>query len=452
MARQAIYQTSLLGDSNLQGYWKAESNVNDSGPNGYNLTASGSPTYVTGAFGTGINLVRASSQYANITEAAAPNLDITSDLTCYAWIKGATFPGVNSVLAKFSNANTGYILYVDSAAKLNFTCSGLNTNTTVIHTTVMSTGVWYQVVGTYNSTTQKLSAYVNGVEVQVTASGSTTNNAVFFGLGASAQGAGDTAANYFDGGIDEAAVFNRALTATEIASLYDGSHTKRSTVGEFNKNSTGLVGLWHLNGNSIDDSTNSNNGTDTAITYVSGRFGEAASYNGSTSEISINNGTQLNFGTGSFSVSFWVRPTNIGAGNQDWIARPGATQAYFLIRCTSTGDLLVQLNKDGSNNLNWVHGLVVFTNNTWTHVTSVIDRTAGKGYNYINGTKLVSEGTVVGNPSLDTVNSWVLGENAFSGIYPVGQLDEVALFNIALTAKQAKEHYAWSIGRRSAIL
>lgn len=50
-----------------------------------------------------------------------------------------------------------------------------------------------------------------------------------------------------------------------------------------------IKGYWRLNGNSNDASGNGNNGTDTAISYghSSGKLNQGASFNGSTSFISV---------------------------------------------------------------------------------------------------------------------------------------------------------------------
>ncbi len=223
--------TDLLNDTNLKAYYRMESNVNEASPDGYNLTAVNSPTYEAGQFGNAIKLARASSMYASIVNASCPNLNISSDMTLFGWAKLASLGNaVATILSKFNNANQGYILYVDSNNKVNFTCSGLASNTNVTSNTVLTTGTFYFIVGVYNSTTQKLSIYINGVlDNSVAASGSIQTNTVPFAAGASFQGGGDTAANFLDGDIDDAAVFNRVLSTDEILGIYDESFgAKRS--------------------------------------------------------------------------------------------------------------------------------------------------------------------------------------------------------------------------------
>jgi hypothetical protein len=178
------------------------------------------------------------------------------------------------------------------------------------------------------------------------------------------------------------------------------------------------------------------NATPTAITYVTGKFRKAASFDGSTSKIEVANDANLNFGTGSFTVCAWIYPTNIAAGAQDWIGRRAdGSNAYFILRVTASGDYLIQFWYDGSNNYVKQHGLTVFANNNWYHVAAVIDRTAGQIYMYLNGV-LINQGAGVGNPNMGTNYPWVMGEHVFSGIFPVGYMDDTALFSRALNASE----------------
>jgi hypothetical protein len=73
---------------------------------------------------------------------------------------------------------------------------------------------WYHVVGTYNGNVAKL--YVDGVEV---ASENKTGNLAISGNNA-AIGASSDNEMYFSGLIDEARIYETALTLTEIQSQY----------------------------------------------------------------------------------------------------------------------------------------------------------------------------------------------------------------------------------------
>lgn len=74
-----------------------------------------------------------------------------------------------------------------------------------------------------------------------------------------------------------------------------------------------LIAYWPMDGNSTD-SVGGHNGTDTDVTYVAGKFGSAASFNGTTSRINIGSATDIdNLGYGK-AVTFaaWVNLTGWG--------------------------------------------------------------------------------------------------------------------------------------------
>lgn len=65
--------------------------------------------------------------------------------------------------------------------------------------------------------------------------------------------------------------------------------------------------FYKLDENS-NDSIWTNNGTDTAITYVTGKLGKAASFNGTSSKIVVATNSAWK-PSGSFSVCFWIKTT-----------------------------------------------------------------------------------------------------------------------------------------------
>lgn len=96
----------------------------------------------------------------------------------------------------------------------------------------------------------------------------------------------------------------------------DGSATDQS-----NKNGTweaGFKGVYHMEGNSNDSTSNARNGTDTGgITYstTNGKFGQHADPDGSpaTGRISLST-TGLPTGTNPISILMWLRGPNITSG------------------------------------------------------------------------------------------------------------------------------------------
>ncbi len=208
----------LASDANLQGYWKLEANGNDSGPNGYNLTANGSPSFVTGKFGNAVDLESTSSQNLSIADGSCPNLEISGSKTWMCWFKPESI-STQVILGKVTGASGVQIFF--TTTYIQFYHNGTATNGTVSSSAPLIAGQWYHVAGIYDSSAGKLRLYLNGVLVsEVTATGTSSDGNSPFYIGRNDEG------NYFDGIIDDVAIFNRALTDAEVSTLYNSQIKK----------------------------------------------------------------------------------------------------------------------------------------------------------------------------------------------------------------------------------
>src|SRR3990167_1845311 len=223
--------TALYQDANLQGYWRMEGDWTDESGNGYTLTPTNSPTFVSGKYGQAGDFEASSSQYSVRTDPT--NLEITSDITMCAWITPETVTAAQTILGKNNSANTAYrMIYLSGGDKPAIIISGLTTNISVISTGTISAATRYFVIGRYNSTTQKLNIrHYNdsGTLIEnkeVTASGSASDmSTIDFAIGRGGEFDGE----YFDGIVDDAAVFNRFLTDEEADNLAASAGTTTST-------------------------------------------------------------------------------------------------------------------------------------------------------------------------------------------------------------------------------
>lgn len=93
----------------------------------------------------------------------------------------------------------------------------------------VTTGEWHQVAMTYDPDTQVKSMYLDGVLVASETTVMPSNTAGFY------IGTNDALAKYFKGNLDDIAIYGKALSAAEVAALYDaGSNSLSGTaVGGF---------------------------------------------------------------------------------------------------------------------------------------------------------------------------------------------------------------------------
>jgi glucose/arabinose dehydrogenase/fibronectin type 3 domain-containing protein len=144
---------------------------------------------------------------------AAPSLNLGTAMTLAAWIQPtAAQSGWRTIMQRETEA---YFLNASNGSGTNVPAGGATTGgdtTVVTGTSTAPVGVWTHVAMTYDGSSLRL--YVNGTLVRTTGAGGavqTTANPLWIG-GNSPYG------EHFAGLIDEARVYNRALSATEIQS------------------------------------------------------------------------------------------------------------------------------------------------------------------------------------------------------------------------------------------
>jgi hypothetical protein len=206
--------------------------------------------------------------------------------------------------------------------------------------------------------------------------------------------------------------------------------------------SPSLVGLWHLDelsGATASDSSGNGN-TGTLVNdpqWVAGKFGNALSFSSvSENYVEVTNDTELN--PANITVEAWVnlssftsRPCIVGKGT-------GSIGAYYLVVETSGKVRLWYTLSTG--NWHYVESTITLSTNTWYHLAGTYDGTDAKVY--ING---VEEGKKYDPGSLrmtDSNNVFIgCGPNAGYG-FSDGIIDEVRIWNTALTANQIQQSMA----------
>lgn len=179
-------------------------------------TLTNTPTWTTGKINGALSFAAASNQYVDCGTALNP-----AAISYSAWINATSFPNsYNAIVARQGSANHFSLLLVKSTGKLAIYMGngaalldydGTGTNT-------LSTSTWYHIVCTYDSTAG-LVGYVNGSsDGTAAANGTLTTDAVSTYIGENPT----FSTRGFNGIIDEVGIWNRALTSTEVTTLYNG--------------------------------------------------------------------------------------------------------------------------------------------------------------------------------------------------------------------------------------
>lgn len=248
---------------------------------------------------------------------------------------------------------------------------------------------------------------------------------------------------YFNGFIDDVKIYPYARTSAQIKADYNSRGSQIGTsvqIGPQNQwLSQGLVGYWKMDetsGTLSDSSGNSNTGTwngTGSSHYTAGKFGNGGGFNGTDDYVSLFSSISLNT---IHTLSLW----RLLVVNQDgtWVGGAFSPQSYFLYDYTPTPGsykLVYQAAGQGVN--------VDYTRqiSSWEHI--VVVRDGLKVRFYINGVLQGSEQTLGANNSLtiDTIG-------AFSGgsLPANGKVDEVRVYNRALSPKEVSDLYNFAPG------
>ncbi|MFN2542148.1 MAG: LamG-like jellyroll fold domain-containing protein [Chthoniobacterales bacterium] len=202
--------------SNLVSWWPLDLNTDDivSGNNG---TWVGNPSYSTGKV-----VDQASFDgISYITVAPPSSLDITCDqVTIDGWIHPiGVYTNHNAIyFGKTAPDQNDYVLFfgVDGIAAIIKTGGTEHLVQTQFAPTLDD---WTHVALTYDGSIMQV--YANGTLIgSLAVTGNIDNDNVEFAIGGRAGGSTQHAFPYFDGHIDEVEVFNRGLSASEIAAIY----------------------------------------------------------------------------------------------------------------------------------------------------------------------------------------------------------------------------------------
>lgn len=210
---------------------------------------------------------------------------------------------------------------------------------------------------------------------------------------------------------------------------------------------TNLVSYYKLDSNS-NDSVGTNNGTDTSVSYVSGKIGNAGSYNGSTSRTSLWNKVLSSWTTA--TISMWINNSN-AAQWQDVTILSNQYDTWNYWIC------LARTTSGTSNDWNWFfwwgwgsyywYGANTFSlpTSTWTHIAVTVNWATMK--QYINWAEYSSV-TYWANINFTSANNMFFWQSSYlyAWRYFNWLIDEVGIWSRALSSTEITELYnagAW---------
>jgi len=205
--------------------YEFENNANDT-------VGSNNGTFVNGAFSANAEYGSFAGDF-NGTDAALqieddPSISGLSEITLSIWVNPNSLSSVNMIWSKGSDTSNDFSrewfwrIETDGTMILIFT-SGNTTDFRLDSSGTIPTGTYTHLAATYDGSQMKL--FINGLEdTSRSVSGSIQDDSGKSLIGAQTDGNGGSASSaiqFFDGLMDQARIFDRALTTSEISDLFN---------------------------------------------------------------------------------------------------------------------------------------------------------------------------------------------------------------------------------------
>jgi len=365
--------------------------------------------------------------------------------TLQAWVKGtpSTFQKTVISLADKDSTNIVYAIGTDSSGDCRiYSGNGsLAVATSCNYTT--NDGQWHLLTTVFTSNTSR-TMYVDGKFDQTDTTSVTFNSAVDrISVGHSGE---SNDAGFYPGQIDEARVYNYARTPAQIAWDY---------------NQGGPVGWWKLDENQTgdgqtvyDSSGNGNNsttegGTGNLDCTVTGKRNTACDFDGSDDY--INTSTDNFFDIGSdLTISAWVNrssfttPDVVLAKDNDYST---SSDGGYVLSVGSSDNVKFDVsNTIGSTcSANSSSTSTLITSAGWHHLVGVFEINDGnpsRCWLYIDGKPVTPQvSAYMTTASIPNALNLVIGAETDGGNPFDGIIDDVKIFNYALTSEQVKTEY-----------
>jgi hypothetical protein len=316
-----------------------------------------------------------------------------------------------------NDENLNLLFYARGGSTKKFYHYDRGSSSWTLSTNTFETGEWHHIVVVVDlSGNGKL--YVNGGE-EGTWSNGTNTSADRFSIGQEYDGSGSTASDFFDGKIDEVAVWNVALSAADVTALYNSGIGLKASANSGNYDNSGdLVGYWKFNegtGTTLTDNTsNSNNGTLTNMDssdWVNGMDNGSMYYYKVAAVNSSGTGPLSSVASAILDQRIQVSETF--NGHTYALTSAAMTWAQGKAIATALGGYLTTINTKAENDWltaifripygeSWIGANDIATNNTW-----VWDNGTTSGDNGLTDDLCGSTGCPVSDATwADNTNKW----------------------------------------------
>ncbi|HYE13214.1 MAG TPA: LamG-like jellyroll fold domain-containing protein [Pyrinomonadaceae bacterium] len=358
----------------------------------------------------------------------APELN-PQTFTIDAWVTRAPFScGVCAafVAAKSgSDGNRGFELDFRGDGSINFYLNGGTTGGHVPSTVLITDNGFHHLAATYDGQTMKL--YIDGVLNNQKAVSTVINYEA--GRPLIIGGREFSSTTTYPGLIDELELFDRALSAEEIKSIYNAGAAGKCRACA--PPPTEMLSWWPAEGHTFDIQGTNHAALRNGATYVTGKVGQAFSLDGADDFVEVPNNAALNPTTITVDGWFYVRQTPSG---EFYLVSKYENFAGWILRLGPDLVPAFSVHSLPSNHAAATSSVPVPLN-AWVHLAGTYDGTTARIY--VNGDETGSAALAGGYTPSNTplrigTATW------FNGGFTNGLVDEVEIFSRALDASEIR--------------
>jgi hypothetical protein len=412
---QAQTVPDYVPTNGLVGYWGFDGDANDYSGNSNDFTNNGA-VLTTDRFGNS-NAAYSTSTTTGFSKSSAISGGLNFTYSTWVFLASNTNGGFLAETNTVSTSGGGISL--DNLVP-SFICQGVAINVTNSSTQLML-NQWYNIILTKSDS--QFTLYINGsLDSQGSSSYLPHIATTYLGAGK------------FDGLIDDIAIYNRALTQCEITALYQGHQPPCAT--------SCIVAQYDFSGDANDLSGNGNHGTVNGATLTEDRFGNpnsAYSFDGVDDYIEVSN-SLVSSSSSSHTLLGWFK-ANYNGTTLDIMsdrADPTYSMKYRLAIDETDNGKLTYFSSDGPNLIE-LNSISSILSDKWYSFSVVYNNDIFKYELYLDGilqhdTTLTS--ALSNNLANPTNIGRLTGANLPSAYYFKGKLDDIKIYNCALSAAQ----------------
>jgi len=208
---------------------------------------------------------------------------------------------------------------------------------------------------------------------------------------------------------------------------------------------TGLVAAYGFNegggASATDTSGNGQSGVTTGSTWTAGKFGGALSFDGAADWVTINHTPLLSLTSG-MTLEAWVKASSVTNWRCVILEEGSGGLSYGLYAGDTGGHPAAFIRSTGNSGDTDATGSAVLPLNTWVHVATTYDGATLR--TYVGGQQVAATSTT---GAIETSTEPLrIGGNSIWGEYFSGAIDEVRIYNRALTAAEIQTDMVTPVG------